>query len=66
MEGGGAAFQQPYEVSELASWLRPAGGEESMIELAKTKMVCWLAMLRLIIQSALKFFEPQNVHPQRK
>lgn len=30
MEGGGVEFQQPYEVSEPASWLRPAGGEESI------------------------------------
>lgn len=49
MEGGGVKFQQPYEVSQPASWLRPAGGEKSITELAKTKLVCWFAMLHLII-----------------
>ncbi len=49
MEGGGGELQQPYGVSEPASWLRPAGGEESVTKLAKTKLVCWLAMFRLII-----------------
>lgn len=49
MEGGGVEFQQPCEVSEPASWLKPVGGEESITKLAKTKLVCWFAMLHLII-----------------
>ena len=45
MEGGGVELEQPHGVSEPASWLRPTGAKESITELAKTKLVGWLAML---------------------
>lgn len=54
MEGGGGELQKPYGVSEPSSWLRPAGGEDSLAKLAKTKLVGWLATLRLIADMLAK------------
>lgn len=49
MEGGSGELQRPYGVSEPASCLRPAGGADSVTKQAKTRLVGWLAALRLII-----------------
>lgn len=52
MEGGGGELREPYGVPEPSSWLKPAGGAESLAKLAKTKLVGRLAALRLIAHLA--------------
>lgn len=37
MEGGGGELQKPYGVLEPSSWLRPAGGEESIAKLSQNQ-----------------------------